>query len=32
MLTVMAGLGLVISVYVHRDIRIPRRGLGEAGS
>ena len=31
MLTVMAGLGLVISVYVHRDIRIPRRGLGEAG-
>ena len=32
MLTVMAGLGLVISVYVHRDIRIPRRGLGEVGS
>jgi len=31
MLTVMASLGLVISVYVHRDIRIPRRGLGEAG-
>lgn len=29
MLTVMASLGLVISVYVHRDIRIPRRGLSE---
>jgi rod shape determining protein RodA len=29
MLTVMAGLGLVMSVYIHRDVRIPRRGLGE---
>ena len=29
MLTVMFGLGLVISVYVHRDIRISRRGPGE---
>ena len=29
MLMVMFGLGLVISVYVHRDSRISRRGLGE---
>jgi len=29
MLTVMAALGLVMSVYIHRDVRIPRRGLGE---
>jgi rod shape determining protein RodA len=26
LLTVMGGLGLIMSVYVHRDIRIPRRG------
>lgn len=26
MLAVMGGLGLVMSVYIHRDIRIPRRG------
>ena len=26
MLTVMGGLGLVMSVYIHRDVRIPRRG------
>ncbi len=29
MLTVMAGFGLLISVYVHRDIRISRRGVAE---
>ena len=29
MLAVMASLGLVLSVYVHRDLRIPRRGLRE---
>ena len=29
MLTVMAALGLVMSIYIHRDVRIPRRGLGE---
>ena len=29
MLAIMISFGLVISVYVHRDIRIPRRGLGE---
>jgi len=29
MLTVMGGLGLVMSVYIHRDIRIPRRGPGD---
>ncbi len=29
MLTVMAALGLMMSVYIHRDVRIPRRGLGE---
>ena len=26
MLTVMGALGLVMSVYIHRDVRIPRRG------
>jgi rod shape determining protein RodA len=29
MLTVMAALGLLMSVYIHRDVRIPRRGPGE---
>ena len=29
MLAVMLSLGLLISVYVHRDIRISRRGLNE---
>ncbi len=29
MLAVMLAFGLVMSVWVHRDIRIPRRGLGE---
>lgn len=29
MLAVMLSLGLIVSVYVHRDVRIPRRGLGE---
>ncbi len=29
MLAVMGGFGLVQSVYVHRDVRIPRRGLRE---
>ena len=29
MLAVMLSLGLMISVYVHRDIRISRRGLNE---
>ena len=29
MLAVMIGLGLTISVYVHRDVPIPRRGLHE---
>ena len=29
LLTVMIGLGLVMSVYIHRDIRIPRRGPGD---
>jgi rod shape determining protein RodA len=29
MLAIMISFGLMISVYVHRDIRIPRRGLGE---
>ncbi|RMD61384.1 MAG: rod shape-determining protein RodA [Alphaproteobacteria bacterium] len=29
MLTTMGALGLVMSVYIHRDIRIPRRGLGD---
>lgn len=29
MLTVMGGLGLVMSAYIHRDIRIPRRGPGD---
>ncbi|MBM3507533.1 MAG: rod shape-determining protein RodA [Alphaproteobacteria bacterium] len=28
MVTLMAGFGLVISVYIHRDIRIPRRPGG----
>ena len=27
MLTVMGSLGLIMSVYIHRDVRIPRRGL-----
>jgi len=25
----MAALGLIMSVYIHRDVRIPRRGPGE---
>jgi rod shape determining protein RodA len=29
MLAVMISFGLMISVYIHRDVRIPRRGLGE---
>jgi rod shape determining protein RodA len=29
MLAIMISFGLVISVYIHRDVRIPRRGLGE---
>ena len=29
MLAVMASFGLILSVYVHRDIRIPRRGPRE---
>ena len=29
MLTIMAALGLLMSVYIHRDVRIPRRGPGE---
>ena len=29
MLAIMISFGLVISVYVHRDVHIPRRGLGE---
>jgi rod shape determining protein RodA len=29
MLAIMISFGLVISAYVHRDVRIPRRGLGE---
>ena len=29
MLTVMIGFGLVMSVYVHRDVRISRQGLEE---
>ena len=29
MLAVMATLGLLMSVYIHRDLRIPRRGIGE---
>jgi rod shape determining protein RodA len=29
MLAVMVAFGLMMSVYIHRDIRIPRRGLGE---
>ncbi|MFQ6018415.1 MAG: rod shape-determining protein RodA [Kiloniellaceae bacterium] len=28
MLTIMAALGLLISSYIHRDVRIPRRGPG----
>ena len=31
MLTIMTSLGLLISVYVHRDMRISRRGLSEDG-
>ncbi len=27
LLTVMVSLGIMMSVYIHRDIRIPRRGL-----
>ncbi len=30
MLAVMAAFGLLISVWIHRDIRIARRGLGSA--
>jgi len=30
MLAVMIAFGLMMSVYVHRDIRIPRRGLADA--
>ena len=26
MVTIMVGVGLLMSVYVHRDIEIPRRG------
>jgi rod shape determining protein RodA len=29
MLAVMLAFGMIMSVWVHRDIRIPRRGLGE---
>jgi len=31
MLTVMAALGLVMSVYIHRDSKISRRGISEDG-
>ena len=31
LLTVMGALGLLISVYIHRDLRIPRRGPGHEG-
>mgnify|MGYP006425375581 CR=1 FL=1 len=31
MLAAMMSFGLLISVYVHRDVRIPRRGLDEGG-
>ncbi len=31
MLTLMFGFGLVMSVYVHRDVHIGRRGVGDAG-
>ncbi len=30
MLAVMVSLGFLMSVYIHRDIRIPRRGLDDA--
>lgn len=30
MLAVMISIGLLMSVYIHRDIRIPRRGLDDA--
>ena len=29
MLTIMAALGLLMSIYIHRDVRIPRRGLND---
>jgi rod shape determining protein RodA len=29
MLAVMLAFGLIMSVWIHRDIRIPRRGLGD---
>ena len=29
MLTIMAALGLIMSIYIHRDVRIARRGLGD---
>jgi rod shape determining protein RodA len=29
MLTIMAALGLIMSIYIHRDVRISRRGLSE---
>jgi rod shape determining protein RodA len=28
LLTLMATIGLLISVYIHRDVRISRRGVG----
>ena len=31
LLMVMTALGLMMSMYIHRDIRIPRRGLAEDG-
>ena len=31
LLSVMASIGLLMSVYVHRDVRISRRGLSEEG-
>ena len=30
MLAVMGSFGLLLSVYVHRDIRIPRQGPGSS--
>ena len=29
MLTVLVGFGLMISVYVHRDLKIGQRGLAD---
>lgn len=31
MLATLVALGLIMSVYVHRDVRIPRRGLDDDG-